>query len=51
MEAYRTLAAYAEATRQTQTAVVRDWIRSLGKELPAARKDGARLQAPVKKRR
>jgi hypothetical protein len=38
------LAAYAEATRQTQTAVIRATIRSLAKELPAARKDETRLK-------
>jgi hypothetical protein len=41
----------ADATRQSQTAVARARIRSLAKELPAARKNEARLQARVKKRR
>jgi hypothetical protein len=45
------LLGYAEATRQSQFAVIRAYIRSLAKELPAARKDEARLQARAKKGR
>jgi len=45
----RQLLAYAEATRQSQTAVIRAYIRTLDKELPAARSDEARLRTHARR--